>query len=409
MFPGSLREAKSHANVAASGGLFGSSAQDTTPHVFGSSPAFQAAMADPNRYLDVDVPSGMFGTTPRGTPTHAPARTSTTPLGDHPHFSSHFSPPESTFESHASGGLFGGESCSASTPATGAFGSSTPPGLFGESRVPHGSYRYNPTTGTLKASNRTGPEVTVPTSSFKETANPRTPGAKPYDTEAKKKTQFFATVEDESPFSSTEDTGKSNSNKDKATYSSPFTATPANTSKPPGSASSQFVLKKTDTQLPPPPVSMFTQNTSAGGVSSSSGPPPPADSRFTQSVLAGTFPPVTDQEPNFAQNVPGGAFPPMNVQEHNLAAAFRTAATASIAVPVATTVPVTISAGPPPPSVSAFISTPVSMFATATVPAQVAEPVKVERPAQQILIPAQQIPVKKTKSGGGLFDSVYAS
>jgi hypothetical protein len=429
IFSGLSHEANSHANIAARGGMFESPAQHTTPHVFGSSHAFQAAMADPTRYLDVNVPSGTFGTTPRGTPTHVPARTSTTPLGN----------PGSTLESHTSGRLFGGESRSASTPATGAFGNSTPPSLFGEPRVPHGSYRYEPTTGTLKASDRTGPEAAAAYSTSTETVDARTPEPKLSDAETNKKARFFATVEDESPVSSTKDTGKSNSNFGKATHSSPFSNTTTDTSKPTGSAFSGFVPKKTDTQLPPPPVSMFAQSAPAGGASNSSGPPPPVVSAFAQGVIAGAFPPVTVQEHDlaaafraaaasastelpppaistFVQGASAGAFPPVTVEEPGLAAAFRTAAAAPTTVPLAATVPITSQAGPLPPSVSAFASAPVSMFATATVPAQVAEPVRVERlpqqipvPAQQIPVPAQKVPVKKAQSGGGLFDSVYAS
>jgi hypothetical protein len=64
-----------------------------------------------------------------------------------------------------------------------------------------------------------------------------------------------------------------------------------------------------------------------------------------------------------------------------------------------------------PASAFAASTPPVSMFASATVPAENAEPV--EKPvdfraaAQKIHTPAQKKTVSKS-SGGGLFDSMYA-
>jgi hypothetical protein len=229
------------------------------------------------------------------------ANATTTLPSDHHFPPSHLDPEQNAFVpgSHAFGGAFEGKFGSTSTPATGAFASTTDPSPFGESQVPHGSYRYNPTTGTLKAS---------------ESGN------------TNKKTHFFATVEDETPN---------------------FPSSTIDVKEPAGSMFKESIPKEPETQLPPPRVSMFGD------------------------TPASTFIPgqeVFPSAPTDAEFV-GPAFPPG----------------------------------------SGFGSAAVSKFATGTVPAQTAEPVRktveVERPAQKVPFPAQKKTASKKE---GLFDSMYA-
>jgi hypothetical protein len=325
MSPDSPHETNNNENIATGGGTFAASAPDTTPHVFGSSAAFQAVMANPAKYANLDVPGSRFGAASKAASALANA-TSTLP-SDHPSPPSHLDPEVNSCVSHLSSDAFGSKT---STPPTSAFANTTHPSPFGDSQVPHGSYRYNPTTGTLKAS---------------ESGN------------TDKKTHFFATVEDETPN---------------------FSSSTIDVKEPAGSMFKESI--QTETQLPPPRVSMFGDSPTATFI-------PGHETMFASAMAAAD---TMESE--------GLTFAPVSGSPMNPAA-------------------------PAFPSVSGFGSAPVSKFATGTVPAENAEPVRgpekktveVERPVQQVPFPknpAQKVPFpaqKKTASKKeGLFESMYA-
>jgi hypothetical protein len=348
MFPDSSHETNNQASITTGGDIFAASALDATPHVFGSGPAFQAVMADPAKYAYLDVPGGRFGATPK--PASALANATTTLPSDHPSPPSHLDPKVNSFVSHLSSDAFGSKT---STPPTGAFANTTHPSPFGDSQVPHGSYRYNPTTGTLKATEKAFPEATV-TSASKETPDRKTPESNSLNGNTNKKIRHFATVEDET--------------------SDNFSASTTNLSETAGSMFKESI--QTETQLPPPRVSM-SGNTPASTLI-------PGHETMFASAMA-TADAVESEGLTFAP-VAGS---PMNP------------------------------AAPAFPSVSGFASAPVSKFATGTVPAKNAEPVRktveVEGPIQQAPFPknpAQKVPFpaqKKTASKKeGLFESMYA-
>jgi hypothetical protein len=209
----------------------------------------------------------------------------------------HLGPDQNPFVNYVPSGILGSESQGVSGPATGAFASTTHPSPFGESRVPHGSYRYNPTTGALKATEKVFPEAAV-TSTFKENiTDGKTLKSKSLvDGNTNKKTRFFATVEDETPNS--------------------FAA--STTTRPAGSMFKEFVPKEISVQRPTPAVSMF-DGAPASALTSVQG------SMFDSAPTA-----------EATMDSAGSAFPP----------------------------------------VAGFDSAPISRFATATVPAQTAEPVR---------------------------------
>jgi hypothetical protein len=212
----------------------------------------------------------------------------------------HLDPDQNPFVNYVLSSILGSESQGVSGPATGAFASTTHPSPFGESRVPHGSYRYNPTTGTLKATEKVFPEAAV-TSTFKENiTDGKTLKSKSLvdGNTNKKARRHFATVEDETLNS--------------------FAALTTNTSKPVGSMFKEFVPKEISVQRPTPAVSMF-DGAPASALTSVQG------SMFDSAPTA-----------EVTMDSAGSAFPP----------------------------------------VAGFDSAPISRFATATVPAQTAEPVR---------------------------------
>ena len=289
-FPGLPNEASSHANVAPASGVLKPSAQGHGG-LFDPSTQSKGSMFGSS----VQGESGMFGSSAQGNTkdkndvfgSSAQDAASTTPFG-RPLFDGQPQPSFSTLTGFTTGNLFGGSSLNTSTP--GPFPSSTPPTLFEDSKVPRGSYRYNPTTGTAKASDRIVPDIAVTESSPKETADGETSRYKPFGESVNKKTRFFATVEDESPVLSNDETGENNFNNAKATES----FTPLTTTKPAESAFSQFVLGESKIQHPPPPLrrSLFGQTPSSEEASTSTHFPPPAVSNFAQRVPLGAFPPT---------------------------------------------------------------------------------------------------------------------
>jgi hypothetical protein len=365
MFSKSSQETNSHAYFATDENLF-----DTLAHAnsgtlatsapFGSSSAFKAAMADSTKSASPEVFGKRLGVTLRAASTRpfVPADSTSTLTSDQPFPSSHLNPKQNPFASYKSSHIPETGSSGSGVPATGAFGNTTRPGLFPDSGVPHGSYRYNPATGTLTASERTIPQAIISNTSSKDFADSKTSKPSSFGTEPtdiNKKARFHATVEDESPTTSTKDTKTNFTNKGKA--KSNFGSYP--TPKTSGSMFEEFTPKETNFQRPAAPTSMF-------------GNAPV----FTPS-LAG-------------QGSRFGSTP---------TAAAAAATTMDPASPVFT---------PASASASAFAassSTPVSMFASATVPAEVAEPVDSKALAQKIAARKKAA----AKSGGGLFDSVYTT
>jgi hypothetical protein len=348
MFPDSPHETNNQASVTTGGDTFATSALDATPHVFGSGPAFQAVMADPAKYAYLDVPGGRFGATPK--PASALANATTTLPSDHAFPPSHLDPKVNSFISHLSGGAFGSET---STPPTGAFANTTHPSPFGDSQVPHGSYRYNPTTGTLKATEKAFPEATV-TSASKETPDRKTPESNSLNGNTNKKIRHFATVEDET--------------------SDNFSASTTNLSETAGSMFKESI--QTETQLPPPRVSMFGNTPASTFI-------PGHETMFASAMAAADT--VESEGLTFAP-VAGS---PMN--------------------PAAPAFPSVSGFGSAPVSKSATATVPAENAELVRKTVEVEGPVQKvpfpKNPAQKVPFPAQK---KNASKKEGLFDSMYA-
>jgi hypothetical protein len=188
-------------------------------------------------------PKSMFADSPHETNDHENTATGDpgSRFGDLLEESSarYLDPEQNHFVNYVPSGILGSESHGVSGPATGAFASTTGPSPCGDFKVPHGSYRYNPTTGTLKATEKVSPEATV-TSNFKDTiTDGKTPESKSMvdGNTNKKARRHFATVEDETLNS--------------------FAALTTNTSKPVGFMFKEFIPREISVQRPTPAVSMF--------------------------------------------------------------------------------------------------------------------------------------------------------
>lgn len=296
------------------GGMFGSAAQ-SNGGMFGSS-------AQSN--------SDVFGSSAQ-----ADNLESTTPLG-RPLFHGQPKPTFSTIAGFTPGGLFGNQPRDTSTPATGPFLSSTPLTSFGQSGVSRASYRYNPTTGTAKVSERSVPDIAVTESSPKDAVDGKTTESKPFGGETNKRARPFTTVEDESAVLSNNETGEDRSDNGKATDSfTPSTGTNS-TIRAAAPAFAQWALKESTLQQPPPlRPSLFGQTPPSEQASTSTQLPLHAVPNFTQRIPLGAFPPAGRSN----LTTPFGA---LNIQESTFgsspSALFKSPAIAS-----------STPAGPPPP------------------------------------------------------------
>jgi len=377
-FSGSSKEAKSHANVAfgdgpfvpparGNNGLFNPPTQ-TNNGAFGSSVQGNKGMFDASNkgkggLFDPSAPrdGGMFGSSAQDNNdvfgssaqgnTSESLESTNTPLG-RPLFYGQPKPTFSTFADYTPGRLFGGQS--RSTPATDPSLSSTPPTAFGDSRVPYGSYRYNPTTGTAKVSDRSVPDIAVTESSPKDAADGETSKTEPFGEEVNKRAHFSALAENESLFLS-----KSNNetleNNGKATDRSTSSTATTSTVRPAESLFAKFDLKERQLQQPPPPrASMFGQTPPSGEASASAQLPLPTVSAFAQRIPLGAFPPASSFAPAsaFLSAQPSSLTAPfaaLNMQASTLASS---PGALFDSPPVASTTP----AGPPPSAAAAAVA-----------------------------------------------------
>ncbi|KEQ69941.1 hypothetical protein M436DRAFT_66792 [Aureobasidium namibiae CBS 147.97] len=345
-FSGFSNEAKSHVNVAfgdepyvpaarGNNGLFNPPTQSNSgafgSSVEGNGGIFEASNQSKGGLFDPSAPrdggmygsaapkeGGMFGSSSQNNNdvfgssaqgnTSESLESTNTPFG-RPLFYGQPKPTFRTFADYTPGRLFGGQSHS--TPATDPFLSSTPPTAFGDSRVPYGSYRYNPATGTAKVSDRSVPDIAVTGSSPKDAAYGETSKTKPFGEEINKRARLS---ENESPFLSNYETGENNENKGKATDSStPSTAT-TSTAKPAESPFAQFDLEEHKLQQPPPlRAPLFGQTPPTGEASASAQLSLPTVSAFARRIPLGAFPPA-------ASFAPASAF--LSVQPSSLTAPF---------------------------------------------------------------------------------------
>jgi hypothetical protein len=367
MFSGSSQETNSHAYFATDENLF-----DTLAHAnsgtlatsapFGSGSAFKAATADPTKSASPGVSGNRLGAALKAASARpfVPADSTSNLSSDQPFPSRHLDPEKSPFASYQYNHIPETSSSETGVPAAGAFANTTRPSLFPDSRVPRGSYRYNPATGTLKASERTIPQAVVANTGSKDAGDSNT--AKLNSADTNKKARSHATVDDESPTTSTKDTKIHFTNSSNQAKSS-FASSP--TSNPSGSMFKEFIPKETIIQQPSPAVSMFANAPVFTASSAGQG------SKFTSTPTAAAATTMDSESPTFT---PSSTF-----------------------------------------AASSSASTPISIFASATVPAEVAEPVRetvnFKTLAQKVAAQKKAVSAhKKTvfKSGGGLFDSVYA-